>query len=195
MNRRQFLRVSALGLFAHACKSEAALREEVSEPPGPYYVLSQDQVDCIRRRIEIELNLNPAYVWGAAGLEPGDPGDCSGKLYAILASCGVPVQRVPARMMAAGLGGWRFPRVSFRQGSELSIVIMTTQPHKPSRKYGHVGITTDDVYEVNGIPVTRMAHASSHWGFIEVTIKREPSNFLGMSVDYLRKPNWLKKGQ
>jgi hypothetical protein len=51
-----------------------------------YYLLSEKQIACVERRVELELRLNPQYVWGAAGLDPGAPGDCSGKLYAIFFS-------------------------------------------------------------------------------------------------------------
>ena len=45
-----------------------------------------EKCKCVHKRIQAELRYNPAYIWGAAGLAPGAPGDCSGKLYAILFS-------------------------------------------------------------------------------------------------------------
>ena len=44
------------------------------------------QIDCILGRVSLELEMNPAYVWGASKLEPGAVGDCSGKIYAIFRS-------------------------------------------------------------------------------------------------------------
>jgi hypothetical protein len=48
--------------------------------------ITEKQLTCVLTRIDIELKLNAVYVWGAAGLEPGAPGDCTGKAYAIFSS-------------------------------------------------------------------------------------------------------------
>lgn len=48
--------------------------------------ITEKQLECILTRVNLELKLNAVYVWGGAGLEPGAPGDCTGKYYAILSS-------------------------------------------------------------------------------------------------------------
>lgn len=111
----------------------------------------------------MELNLNPAYVWGAHKLLPAQPGDCSGKLYAIFASCGVQVIRTTANRMAAGLDGWNFPKVLYPDMKILAIVHMTV---KATRPQGHVGI----IVVVLSKNQYSMAHASESAGFIAVKV-------------------------
>lgn len=62
------------------------LSVELQSIAQAYYTLTPDQITCIEDRVAVEKILNPKYVWGAAGLDPGSPGDCSGKLYAIFFS-------------------------------------------------------------------------------------------------------------
>jgi len=128
-------------------------------------------------RLQLELNLNPVYIWGAAGLAPGAPGDCSGKLYAILASCGFPVQRVPVSYIARRQAGWCFPFIAYAEGKSLALVIMTTQAH---RKHGHIGMLRTDVQWGK---IAKMAHASSRLGFTQVVLA--PGQPMYKYVDFL----------
>jgi cell wall-associated NlpC family hydrolase len=137
-----------------------------------FLALLPSEIDCIGRRLELELQLNPAYAWGAAGLEPGAVGDCSGKLFAICFSCGVPLQRTTAARMAEGQDGWDFPIVSIERVKALALVHMTTQEHRP---LGHVGMLTDSDH---------VAHASSK-GFVETEIGR-----LRTTIRRFRQINW-----
>lgn len=125
----------------------------------------------------MELNLNPAYLWGGDSLKPGAPGDCTGKLYAILASCGFPVQRIPATMIYNQKGGWRFPIVIYAEGKMLAIVIMTAKKNRP---HGHAGILMTDVQFGK---LAKMAHASSSAGFIQVILK--PGSYWYPKIDRL----------
>lgn len=143
--------------------------------------LTPYQAECIQKRIELELRLNPAYVWGAADLKPGVPGDCSGKLYAIFKSCGVDVKRTQSIKMAAGLSGWGFEYVDYFEAKSLALVFMTTIPGRPQ---GHVGVLIDNVF----LGITRMAHASSKWGFIAVTVEPDEDNYYYPKIDWLRQP-------
>lgn len=84
LTRRAFLFLGSIFLFPvlHTYAKIKRYRTKI-DPKTGYYILSPEQIDCIRKRIKLELKLNPFYVWGAAGLKPGAPGDCSGKMYAI----------------------------------------------------------------------------------------------------------------
>lgn len=152
-----------------------AIGGSVSAALTPY------QAECIGRRIELELRMNPAYAWGASDLEPGVPGDCSGKLYAIFKSCGVNVRRTTSVNMAAGLSGWGFEYVDYFEAQRLALVFMTTIPGRPQ---GHVGVLIEDVF----LGITRMAHASSKWGFIAVTVEPAKNNYYYPKIDWLRQP-------
>jgi hypothetical protein len=44
--------------------------------------LTADQMKCVLDRVNYDLALNPAYLWGGAKLKPGSEKDCSGSLYA-----------------------------------------------------------------------------------------------------------------
>lgn len=124
----------------------------------------------------------------------GQPGDCSGKLLAFFARCGIgwpktPVIRTTAVCMAIGRANWLFPKVKYSEGRKFAIVVITWPPRKgkPIRRHGHVGILTVDVR--NGR--TMMAHASSKWGFIIVPInsnnKRDPYY---PHIDFLKQVLW-----
>jgi hypothetical protein len=125
----------------------------------------------------VELNLNPAYVSGAHELLPASPGDCSGKLYAIFASCGVQVIRTTANRMAAGLDGWNFAKVLYPDMRILAVVHMTV---KKTRPQGHVGI----IVVVIGNQQYSMAHASESAGFIAVKVF--PGSWVHKDFDWSR---------
>jgi hypothetical protein len=133
--------------------------------------ISKAEAQCIAERLQLELDLNPAYIWGAAGLLPGAPGDCSGKIYAILASCGISVERLTAAMIAAGDDGWGFPKAAFDEIRPLALYFMTMTPNRPR---GHMGIVIYILPSVAGEPpVIMLAHASTTAGFIAVPVKPE----------------------
>jgi cell wall-associated NlpC family hydrolase len=112
----------------------------------------------------LELNFNPIYLWGGTSLLPGAPGDCSGKIYAIFASCGVPVQRLTAKMMAAGFDGWNFPKVDYAHVRPLAVFYMTMVENRPQ---GHMAI----IQKTTSPGVYIMLHMSSTAGFVAVTVK------------------------
>ncbi len=114
-------------------------------------------------RVQLELSLNPAWVWGAAGKDPGAPGDCSGKITAIVLSCGITVCRIDAKSMAAGKCGWNFPLIALQDGKILTLIFFTFKPERPN---GHVCIVTYP--PISGL--IKVAHASKKYGFIEVVI-------------------------
>jgi hypothetical protein len=76
------------------------------------------------------------------------------------------VQRVPAAQIAQGRGNWLFRRVAYNQGTELSLIVMTTQK---GRKNGHIGISLNDVHQGR----TTMAHMSSKLGFVTMPLDKE----------------------
>jgi len=127
----------------------------------------------------LEAKLNPAYAWGGAGLKPGAPGDCSGKLFAIFFRCGVPVTRVTAHMMGQGLGGWDFPTAFVQGGRPHWLVLMTLQSHRPQ---GHIGLLMSSV-TFDG--PAKMAHASGSMGFIIVDIGPANNRTLYKGIDFL----------
>jgi hypothetical protein len=149
-----------------------------------YLVITDRQVQCIKERLKLEAKLNAAYVWGAAKLKVGAPGDCSGKLSAVCQSCGVRVRRMRARDMGEGLDGWNFPEVTFEQAKALAIVIMTLQKKRPN---GHVGMLAKDVY---GGRITLMAHASSRWGFMLVNVEKSKKNYFYSRITKIRQMQW-----
>jgi len=77
--------------------------------------------------------------------------------------------------MGQGLDGWDYPLIPFEGAHKLAIVTMTMPPAKgkPIRVEGHVGALIDDVQ----YGVTRMAHASSRWGFIASLVEQSDSNY------------------
>jgi hypothetical protein len=118
----------------------------------------------------LELKLNPAYMMvNKISLDPGAPGDCSGKIWAIFASCGLPVLRITAYDMHRNLGNWRFPDVVEEDAKRYALVWFTFTKDRP---YGHIGLLT--FTKKDG---WKMAHASQRLGFIEV-----PINFV--ATDY-----------
>lgn len=159
------LPLATLALFCFASMSE-----------GSFYTI-EDQYACIADRLAIELRMNPAYAWGGSSMEIGAPGDCSGKLRAIFASCGFMVQRVTSAQMYDGLGGWsqfKFHK-EFAKGKRFTLVFFTLppKPGKPLRINGHVGMLNQDVYEGE---ITKMAHAGGQ-GFVEVVLDKQSYYF------------------
>ena len=118
--------------------------------------------------------MNPAYVWGAASLLPGAPGDCSGKIYAIFFSCGVLVTRGESRLIADAWDGWKFDKVMYDEMKRLAIVFMTMPPSpgKQKRLRGHMGIIIK-VEVQNGETVYLMANAQLSAGFVVVWVKKD----------------------
>jgi hypothetical protein len=112
--------------------------------------------------------LNPAYVWGAASLLPGAPGDCSGKIYAILASCGVPVQRITSRMIASGFDGWNFPKAAYTDIKRLALYFMTLTSDRPE---GHMGMISAVLLPEGKSRQYVLAHESTSAGFITTPVK------------------------
>ncbi|MFA4845086.1 MAG: hypothetical protein WC654_00820 [Patescibacteria group bacterium] len=152
--------------------------------------LTREQAQCIAEHVDFDSSLNPAYLWGGASLKPGAEKDCSGSLYSYFRACGCededgrPIQRTTANRMAAGLDGWGFPEVAFGQARKLAIVHMTmpAKPGKAVRINGHVGILIVDVQT----GVTRMAHASSSWGFIASLVEDSGQNYWYLKITKLR---------
>lgn len=142
--------------------------------------LTLEQCKCITERVQLELDMNPAYVWGASGLSPGAPGDCSGKIYAIFASCdvrdrdGKPVKRSTSLRMAQGKDGWNFPYVGYDDMNELAIYFMTMKPERPD---GHVGLIFRRYKPDDKHTTYELAHASSSLGFTSWGILPEMSNW------------------
>lgn len=131
-------------------------------------VLTDAQSKCILDHINYDLELNPAYLWGGASLEPGAEKDCSGSIYSYFASCGVAeIIRTTAARMHAGKDGWgAFHIIAYNEAHKLAIVIMTCTADRPN---GHVGILYSDVQ----YGVAKMAHASSKYGFIAVILRSD----------------------
>lgn len=178
------MRWLALFLLLIPCLSYGQSRIYNVEVENAY--LTESQRECILRDLQIDLDLNAAYVWGADNLEPGKPGDCSGKIWARFFTCGCKVRRVTANWMARGKAGWGdfSPKVPFEEGRRLYLVHLTFSPHRP---YGHVGILTSDVVEDHlGRYVATMAHASSSYGFIESTVIKDEDNYYIDKIRYLR---------
>lgn len=92
------------------------------------------------------------------------------------------VSRVTASDMWAGKSGWNFSPVEFEQAHASAIVHMTATENRPN---GHVGILTKDVQYGK---IGRMAHASSKWGFIEVTVEDKAENWFKPKITLIREP-------
>jgi len=139
--------------------------------------LSPEQCRCVENRVQYDLNLNPAYLWGGASLAPGSEKDCSGALDAYFRTCGARTgqPRTTAARMGQGRDGWDYPLIPFEGARKLAIMTMTMPParNKPVRVEGHVGILINDV----SYGVTRMAHASSKWGFIASLVEQSDTNY------------------
>jgi len=152
-----------------------------SHAQEPVYVqVTQQQMDTILTRTQLELHLNPAYVFGAAGIDPGVPGDCSGKVRAILMAAGIKLERMRASDISQAKDGWRFPVVMYSAARPGAVVVMTLQKHRPN---GHVGMLVESVQDGK----TRMAHASSTWGFIAVVIDaNKPKNYWYPKITRIR---------
>jgi hypothetical protein len=84
--------------------------------------------------------------------------------------------------MYEGRGGWGFPEKTFPDAHKLSIIIMTTTSERVN---GHVGILTEDVQYGK---ICRMAHASSKWGFIEITVEATKENWVYPKITKIREP-------
>lgn len=136
--------------------------------------------ECIKGRVQIDLDLNPAYSWGGASLEPGSEKDCSGSLYSYFKACGVGVTRTTSSEMSHGRGGWSFPQTEFALSRALALCFMTMQSERPR---GHVGLFLVAVY---GGRVTQMVHASSRWGFIAVTVRSEEQDYYFKRINVIR---------
>ena len=84
--------------------------------------------------------------------------------------------------MADGKAGWSFPERKFEEARAIALVNMTSLPDRPK---GHVGILTKDT--VFG-KIARMAHASSTYGFIEVTVEKAKDNWFYQKINIIRRP-------
>ncbi len=152
-----FLLLVILGLLYAFCEG------------ADYTVVSEKSKKCIKEMINFDLSLSPRYLWQAQG-GVGEPGDCSGKLFAYCFRCGVKdkkglaVKRLTSMDMCSGKGGWNFPKTTFEEAKELALICMRMN-YKKSRCKGksdnercidHIGILMEPV--IYG--VSRMAHAN-----------------------------------
>lgn len=106
-------------------------------PPVPIWGLSEKYEATLRQNLWLIIDKKPRYVWG--GAESEEKGlDCSGYLYLAAKRSGLPVKRVTAVMMEAGLGNWSGKKVTLDDAQELDIVWWTWL-NTPHRKHGHLG--------------------------------------------------------
>jgi len=117
----------------YAQKSTALAQEQ---PPK-----SCEVKETAKRWLRFFIDKRPHYVMSAS-IRPDDPiesgVDCSRYGYLVCKWSGVPVQRVTARDMAMGFGGWTGIKVSEDDADELDFFWWTWR-NKPQRAYGHVG--------------------------------------------------------
>lgn len=160
-----------------------------------YTALTDAQCKCVEGRVQTDLKLNPAYLWGGDKLEHGAEKDCSGSLFSYLRACDVrdekgrPIQRTTAARMGDGRDGWNFPLVKWGESRKLALVNMTMQERRKdgsSGVNGHIGILITDVT----LGIGRMAHASSKWGFIASLVEDCNTNYYFPRITRIRQVNW-----
>jgi hypothetical protein len=133
--------------------------------PSAYSLTEQEQEKAIART-QLEVKYGGKYDWGENSLkkafpdswqikrlEPGAPGDCSGKMQAIYYWIGKFVKRITSVEMAEGKGGWKGKYVAYAKAPPASIAFFTFKTNRPN---GHVGELVDETRDGKN----RLAHAS-----------------------------------
>jgi cell wall-associated NlpC family hydrolase len=129
-----------------------------------YGQMTQEKIDCIKKRQNMRLDLNVPYLWGGASFDIEKGVDCSGAVFADFGACGEPVLRTTSFLMSRGEGNWnRYPEGSLSEAGILSLLFFTMKPERPK---GHVGYISKDYKGKFG----KFAQASSSSGFIESEI-------------------------
>ena len=86
----------------------------------------------------LEMKSTPTkYVWGGTSYEGAD---CSGIIFRSCRTAGIDIQRVTAKDMFEGKGGWVGKLVSRDEAQELDLVWFTWKGKEMTRPFGHVGV-------------------------------------------------------
>ena len=114
--------------------------------PSIVFALSEGYKASLSGEMYYLLYKHPhiVYKWGGTGVYDKNEADCSGTFYAIAKKIGWNVQRITAKDMEAGKGGWRNTPVTLDKAEETTIVWWSWHNPEagkaPKRIHGHIGM-------------------------------------------------------
>jgi len=105
----------------------------------PVQALEQKYIERILKTSAYHVKMRVPYIWGKS--------DCSGVMYDIYFSAGLPVLRSTAYNMSRGLEGWKGVDVSRDNATPADLVFWNVKDYKPSmgkkkKDHPHVGLKT-----------------------------------------------------
>ena len=108
---------------------------------GNSYGLSDSFKVSIIQNLEVSLNKDSVYVWGATGSDKNGKFqvDCSGLGYYITSAvrkAGIPIKRTVSERMSYGLDGWDSKEIGIHDADEADMIFFTFSNTRPR---GHVG--------------------------------------------------------
>jgi len=139
---------------------------------APVFAVEQKYVERVLKRAAYHVKIGSPYVWGKT--------DCSGTMYDIYFSAGIPVLRSTAYNMSKGLEGWKNKDVDRKDAVPADLVFWNVRNYKPSmgkleKNHPHVGLKTSS---------STIAHASGgRRYFLEDPIESP----WGKKIEYFRR--------